>query len=236
MWFRVWEDVVHRIYLLLIVSVGCVAPLGAAQAMCFENDRQYSPGATICLPAPNGGVVTKKLYVCEGDAWRAEDAACPEEFRYFCAVGPYSVRTGERLLIGAGPLELECKFPGEFALVQPNPSTPPIAPTTPVGSDAGRGPGTPSRTVRAVQTFLSSEEAGEVLNCAADACSGLPDPETIAAALSYLRDNIENLAVEERKAFGFNTEADVGDSAGAANPIDFFPLFARTFDVPLNRR
>ena len=227
----------HRIYLLLIVSVGCVAPLGAAQAMCFENDRQYSPGATICLPAPNGGVVTKKLYVCEGDAWRAEDAACPEEFRYFCAIGPYSVRTGERLLIGAGPLELECKFPGEFALVQQTPSTAPIAPTTPVGSDAGPDRGTPSsRTVLAVQTFLSSEEAGEVLSCAAGACSGLPDSATVAAAASYLRDNFENLAVGERKAFGFDTEGDIADAVEEASPIDFFPLFARTFDVPFNRR
>ncbi len=187
-----------------------------AEDGCLVAGSAYSSGSSYCQPAIRDGQIKQVLFTCDNGAWTNTNVVCPDKFAYFCQVGAYSVAVGQRLLLGAGPAFLECKFPGILSLNQET-ATPTIA-------------GTPSVLVRRVQLFLSDEGGG--LDCAVDKCDGQADQKTLSAIAAFLRQNFTNLSAEEKAAFGLANESEVEQKVLAQSPIDIIPLFANTFDVP----
>jgi len=186
---------------------------------CLVAGSAYSSGSAYCQPALRDGQIQQVLFTCENGAWSNTNQVCPEKSAYFCQVGAYPVSVGQRLLLGAGPAFLECKFPGILSLNQETP-TPIIA-------------GTPSVLVHSVQLFLSDE--GEGLNCEVDKCDGQADEKTLAAVAAFVRKNFASLTAEEQAAFGVTDATKVEETILAQSPIDIMPLFAGTFDVPVSR-
>lgn len=190
-----------------------------AQQNCSLAGADYASGASLCQPAVQGGQIEQMLFTCENGAWTNANVVCPDQFAYFCRIGPHTVAVGEKLLLGAGPGHLECQFPGIFRLNQ-EPGTLTTA-------------GKPSVTVRSVQIFLSDE--GEGLDCAVDACDGRTDEKTLSAVANYLRRNFASLSPDEQAAFGATNVGDIEAAVRGMSPIDVIPLFARTFDVQLTQ-
>ena len=188
-----------------------------AQQSCVVAGAGYATGASLCQPAVRDGRVEQMLFVCDSGSWTNTDVVCPDQFAYFCRIGPHAVSVGEKLLLGAGPAYLECAFPGMLKL---NQDAAPVATTA----------GTPSITVRSVQLFLSSEGGG--LDCAVDSCDGQADAATLAAIASYVRKNFSRLTPEEQAAFGTADASEVEAVVLSSSPIDVIPVFARAFDVP----
>jgi hypothetical protein len=206
---------------LLLALVPAMAWGGqvSAQQSCAIAGAAYADGAALCQPAVRDGRVEEMLFVCDGGAWKNTGAQCPDEYAYFCRIGPHAIPVGDTLLLGAGPAFLECAFPGVLKLNQD------AAPVTPVATS-----GAPSTMVRNVQLYLSGEGAG--LDCAVDACDGQADAKTLAAVARFVRDNFTQLTAEERAAFGTADASQVEAVLLASSPIDVIPTFARIFDVP----
>jgi hypothetical protein len=206
------------LYLALVLAVAWGGQASAQQS-CAIAGAAYADGAALCQPAVRDGRVEEMLFVCDGGAWKNTDAQCPDEYAYFCRIGPHAVPVGDTLLLGAGPAFLECAFPGVLKLNQD------AAPVAPVATS-----GPPSLVVRSVQVFLGSEGAG--LDCTVDACDGHADAKTLAAIAQYVRENFARLTEEERAAFGATDISTVEQVLIASSPIDVIPTFARIFDVP----
>lgn len=206
------------LYLALVLTAAWGGQASAQQS-CMIAGAAYGNGAALCQPAVREGRVEEMLFVCESGAWKNTDAQCPDEYAYFCRIGPYPVPVGDTLLLGAGPAFLECAFPGVLRLNQD------AAPVAPV---ATAGP--PSLVVRSVQVFLGSEGGG--LDCTVDACDGHADTKTLAAVARYVRENFARLTPEEQAAFGTADASTVEQVLMASSPIDVIPTFARIFDVP----
>jgi hypothetical protein len=189
----------------------------SAQQSCSLAGADYASGAALCQPTLRDGEVAQTLFTCTDGAWTDTGVVCPDQFAYFCRIGPHAVAVGQQLLLGAGPAHLECRFPGIFRLSQESGEL-----TTGI---------TPSVMVRSVQLFLSDE--GENLDCAVDDCDGRSDDKTMSAVASYLRKNFASLSPEEQATFGVADEGDIEAAVRAMSPIDVIPLFVRIFDVQL---
>lgn len=184
--------------------------------MCVADGRDYSSGATICQPAIVDGAAVNRLFSCNDGTWTDAGGVCPDDFAYFCRIGPHAVGIGERLLLGAGPSHLECTFPGVLVLDQ---DALPQAET-----------GIPSALVRRVQSYLSDE--GAALDCSVDTCSGLVDQQTLAAIAAHIRMNFDRLLPEERTALGVSSVNEIDATIMTRSPFDILPVFATVFDVP----
>lgn len=202
---------------------------GVAAADCTLGGAAYSSGASACIPRPQGTDVVSVLHSCEDGQWVSEGSVCPESYAYFCKVGPYAMEVGETFLLGSGPQAIRCDFPGVLSLASAGPGTNSAVPTTAEAAD----PMAPSRIVRRVQAFLTSEGTGGSfgIDCGGADCSGLADAATIDAVATHLTVNIENLTAEEKARFGIPA-GDGTAEIGHLSPIDLFPLFVEAFDIP----
>jgi hypothetical protein len=190
----------------------------SAEQSCSVDGSAFADGASYCLSAVKDGKVQKVLFKCSAGAWTSTDVLCPDQYAYFCQVGPHSVAVGERLLLGSGPAVLACNFPGVLSVEQA--ATAPDAATT----------APPSRAVRNVQHYLSDEDAG--LNCATDPCDGRVDDKTLAALVNHVRRNLANLNDADKKSLGIANAADIEIAIRGKSPIDVIPVFVAVFDVP----
>ncbi len=205
--------------LALLFGLALIATSGhpaLAQRACTVAGSPYASGASLCQPAVREGRIEQMLFTCEDGAWTNANAVCPDEYAYFCRIGANAVPVGEKLLLGAGPAHLECRFPGIFQLSQ--------------GADPTAVGMAPSMLVRGVQLFLSGEDEG--IDCSVDACDGRPDVKTLTAMASFVRRNFANLSSEERAVLGVSDAASVEPALLARSPIDVIPVFAQVFDVP----
>lgn len=201
---------------------------GQAMADCSFDGMMYSDGASACIPKARGSAVLPVLHECESEQWASQNVVCPEDFAYFCKVGPYAIDVGEILLLGSGPQSIQCVFPGKLSLISPG------ATSEPVSFDVVSGALPASRMVQRVQEFLVEERAAGAssLPCDGGNCSGSVDDTTVDAVVAHVAANRENLLPEEFEALGISEGGDVSAVLTGMNPYDLFAVFIEIFDVP----
>jgi hypothetical protein len=197
---------------------------GEARAQgCTLGGVSFGEGAAQCLSGVKDGEIARVLFACTAGQWTATDRTCPDDFAYFCKVGPYAVDIGETLPLADGPSELACVFPGQLKLREVA-STPAPAPSA----------GAPSRLLAAVQRFLSDENPGDGtgIDCARDPCDGRADDKTTLAIAAHIRANAGVLSPDELADFGIIAPETAESAIRQRSLIDIVPLFVRVFDVP----